>query len=137
MAVRTINKGNQFLTITNLTAQRLAFLNGALAPGGSGDFPAEDYINRPDAAEDLAGLIEAGKITVAYSGFAGLTLTAAQMRTLRGLEVETNGVPIVDDASRPAVADVPVGYTVFNTTDNTLNVSDGTNWIDIATALAT
>ena len=32
------------------------------------------------------------------------------------------------DANRPTPAAVPAGTVIFNTSDNALNVSDGTNW---------
>lgn len=34
------------------------------------------------------------------------------------------------NATRPGAGTVAVGYTFFNTDDNFLNTSDGTNWRD-------
>ncbi len=37
---------------------------------------------------------------------------------------------VFSDTSRPAANTVPAGYTFFNSSDNFINTSDGTNWRD-------
>jgi len=36
--------------------------------------------------------------------------------------------PVYSDATRPSAASVGAGYVIYNSSDNGLNVSDGTNW---------
>lgn len=39
---------------------------------------------------------------------------------------------VYDDDTRPTPGSVDAGTVIFNVSDNTLNVSDGTNWRDMA-----
>jgi len=41
-------------------------------------------------------------------------------------------VPVYDDDTRPAPGSVDAGAIIFNVSDNSLNVSDGTSWRDMA-----
>jgi hypothetical protein len=60
---------------------------------------------------------------------------------LNQLEARVNGTLTADDlqrakafgnTERPDPTTVPAGSIIFNTDDSTLNVSDGTNWRDMA-----
>ena len=42
---------------------------------------------------------------------------------------------VYTDATRPAPGSVSPGYTFFNSSDNFLNTSDGTNWRNQAGAI--
>ena len=42
--------------------------------------------------------------------------------------IATVGFSVYTNATRPAPGTVPAGYTIFNSDDNFLNTSDGTNW---------
>ena len=41
-------------------------------------------------------------------------------------------VPVYDDDTRPAPGSVEAGTVIFNVSNNSLNVSDGTSWRDMA-----
>ncbi|MBU4223678.1 hypothetical protein KJ934_00350 [Patescibacteria group bacterium] len=42
--------------------------------------------------------------------------------------IATVGFEVYTDATRPAANTKPAGYTFFNSSDNFLNTSDGTDW---------
>ncbi len=42
----------------------------------------------------------------------------------------TPTLDVYSNTSRPAPSTMPAGYTFFNSDDNYINVSDGTNWRD-------
>ncbi len=134
MGQRTINKGTQDLTVTNLTANRLVITTAALAPGESKNIALRDYVNQVDRGEELAALVTNGSISVVKDG---LTLTAADLQSLDAVETSIVPVPVLADATRGDPTVVPVGTVILNTTDGTLNVNDGTDWIDVTTGLPT
>jgi hypothetical protein len=49
--------------------------------------------------------------------------------------VSSFGIPVYSDGSRPSASSVPQGAVIFNTTDSSLNVSDGSNWRDMTGAI--
>lgn len=49
-------------------------------------------------------------------------------RAMRLLDTRLNRPPSYTDGNRPSAGSVPAGFMIWNTTDNALNVSDGTNW---------
>ena len=141
MGQRTINKGTRQLALTNLTANRIVVLNGAVPKSGSVNVPLEDYVNRPDAAEDLAGHVDAGNLTVSLNGVA---LSSADLRSLRTVETQAfwSGMPQFANVTRPDPLTVPEGYTIFNTDDAGLNIAISVGaspraWQDVALAAPT
>lgn len=134
MGQRTINKGAQLMSMTNLTGSKLVLSNVTLGPGeAKTQIPASDWLGDSDRANELQALVAAGSLQVTLN----VLLDSADLLSLSGVENIITALPVHADADRPAVADVPIGYTIFNTGDVTLNVSDGTNWIDVTTGLST
>jgi len=135
MGYRTLNKGTSQLLLTNLTGQRVCVLTGAIPKSSSVNAPLDDYTNVPGAVNGLAALIDAGVLSVSYNG---VVLTSADVLSLRTVETTNfSGYPVFTDATRPVATSVPIGYTFYNSDDSALNLSDGTQWIDLALAAPT
>lgn len=134
MGQRTINKGAQLMTMTNLTSNRLSLSNVTLGPGETKtNIPATDWMHDSYRARELQELVDAGSLQVTLN----VLLDSNDLLSLSGAENIIMALPVHADADRPAVTAVPVGYCIFNTTDGTLNVSNGTNWINVTDGLTT
>jgi hypothetical protein len=77
--------------------------------------------------QQLKKLIAAGTITVAIASEAGDTVYAENLDADAYVPI-----PVHTNANRPAATAVSVGTLIHNTNDNAPNVSDGTNWRDMA-----
>ena len=56
------------------------------------------------------------------------------VEAIKGLRTAPT-LAVYSDASRPAANSVPAGYIFFNSSDNFPNISDGTNWRNMAGAI--
>ncbi len=124
MSTVTINSGAVLLNLVNKKTVQIALANRVLGPGESGTISANRVIGNYYRAHELSELVRKGYLDVQLNG---VNLTPGQL-----LEFDTGllSPPSFTDATRPAAAVAGTGYTIWNTDDNTTNVSDGTNWLD-------
>lgn len=79
-----------------------------------------------DAEAGLKALVEVGSLTID-----AVVLEAGDTQGLRA------ALPVYSDTTRPAFGDVALGTQIWNTDDTGSNYSDGTQWLDSITGLAT
>jgi hypothetical protein len=115
------------VTFQNASADEIyvSALYKQLAAGGS-----VTASRTPTQLDDqgLKALLEAGT----------LTITATVLEDGDAIQIPTldkklyEFLPSESDATRGSATLVPVGTLIYNTSDNAPNVSDGTNWRDMA-----
>ena len=134
MAIQTVQASALNLRIQNLTNDRVNVLKVSVPGGGHRTAPIT-RINHYDRAVEVADLVHLGVIQVTLDtleyGYQQAPLSELQIKSLASPSATPYGTsPAYADATRPNPADVPVGFTIFNTDDNFINCSDGTNWRD-------
>lgn len=77
-----------------------------------------------DQEQELKKLVQAGDIVLSFAVEDG-----------DNAQVGTEPWPAFSDASRPLASAWPVFAAIWNTTDNALNWTDGTNWRDSTGAI--
>jgi len=109
------------VTFTNASAEDvfLSLLYKNLAPGES--VQVSKSRSELDMEQPLKKLVQAGTIVLSFAEELG-----------DDAAVGTEPHPAFTDLSRPAPAAWPIFAAIWNTDDNALNWSDGTNWRDAA-----
>ena len=74
-----------------------------------------------DQEQAVKDLVQAGTLVLSF-----------EEETADSAAVGTEPHPAFADATRPAAADWPLYAAIWNTDDNALNWTDGTNWRDAA-----
>jgi hypothetical protein len=108
------------VTVTNITAAEQLYLTGAYAQlNPSASITYSRTSDQLDNDIQLKKLALASKVTIAVVFEAG----------------DGDILPTYTDANRPLPTKVPLGTLIQNSNDNFPNVSDGTNWRDMAGAI--
>jgi hypothetical protein len=115
------------VTFTNATASEKLHIPSLgpknIVPGGS--ITASRGWSDLEADSSLRELVETGKVTLSFTKETGDDAGLFFGR-----------VPVAyADATRPAAANVPIFSAIWNTDDDALNWSDGTNWLDATGAI--
>lgn len=109
------------VTFTNASASPvfLSLLYKELAAGAS--VTVSKSRSELDMEQELRKLVQAGTIVLSFAEELG-----------DDAAVGTESFPVFADATRPAPAAWPLYGAIWNTDDNALNWTDGTNWRDAA-----
>jgi hypothetical protein len=109
------------VTFTNASADPvfLSLLYKGLAPGES--VTVSKSRSELDQEQPLKKLVQAGTIVLSFAEELG-----------DDAAVGTEPHPAFADLTRPLPADWPIFSAIWNTDDNALNWTDGTNWRDAA-----
>ena len=112
------------VTFTNAGSEDvfLSLLYKNLAPGAS--VTVSKSRSELDQEQPLKKLVQAGTIVLSFAEEAG-----------DDAAVGTEPTPSFSNATRPAAAAWPVTSPIWNTDDDSLNWSDGTNWLDATGAI--
>lgn len=81
--------------------------------------PVEDLVGNPTLAGDIQRYLDAGFVTA--FGPDGTAITGV-------LDYVNPPLQVYSDANRPAASKFFRGQSIWNTTDNDINTSDGTDW---------
>lgn len=112
------------VTFTNASAEDvfLSLLYKNLAPGAS--VTVSKSRSELDQEQAVKKLVAAGTIVLSFATEAG-----------DDAQVGTEPWPSFSNITRPLPPDWPIFAAIWNTDDNALNWTDGTNWRDAAGAI--
>ena len=107
------------VTFTNASASAvfISLLYTELAPGAS--VTVSKSRSELDMEQPLKAMVQAGTIVLSFAEEAG-----------DDAQVGTEPWPAYTNATRPAATAWPIYSAIWNTDDNALNWTDGTNWRD-------
>lgn len=95
----------------------LSMLYKGLAPGES--VQVSKSRSELDQETELKKLVQAGTVVLSFTVEDG-----------DNAALGTESFPVFTDTSRPAAGDWPLYGAIWNTDDDSLNWTDGTNWLD-------
>ena len=121
MATRTLNSPGAQMSITNLSGQPLVAGPVFLQNGQTRSFPMKYLSNSWSYPSDIAALLTAGKISVAFDnpdlGYKALGIT--DPKYFSAVEAPSalslGQVPVYASGSEPDANDVPEGFVVYIT----------------------
>jgi len=131
MGYRTILSSPVRFKVQNTSGERIVVSGGNLAPGKYREVAASVYVNNKFRAEELETLARANKIQVLLNGggFLDFALSLAEIVALAASGAMPTVAKPMATADLPAVTDVPIGTTLFDTTLGALVTNDGSAWV--------
>ena len=132
MATRRIPQDEVLFRVSNTGSDKIVIPPRSVSPGQSTLIPARYIVGNVDRCMELAHHMLAGRASVQLvfdnMGYVGTVLSPEVMMSYQAATAAPFGLaPPYANSAKPAGDEVPEGFTFYNTTSDTLNLSDGTS----------